>query len=139
VSVHYKHDGIATFDATNEKIFRYMSLGDHHHTAFKSYHLVGISDKLVTLEAEIYNPDGSTFTTTIKHRLDPPTGVEPTMAGGPFDGARFVHRYTSIGDKTTVDLEGEFPSFPGRHEADELDGFFTIVFAEDTATLGTWS
>jgi hypothetical protein len=142
VSVHYQHDGIATFDATNEKIFRYMSIGDHHHAAFKSHHLVGITENVVTVEAEIYNPDGSTFTTTIRHRLDPPKGVETTMAGGPFDGARFVHSYTSIGDRTKVDLEGEFPAFPGMPEADELemiDGFFTTVFAEDTATLRIWS
>jgi len=142
MSVHYKHEGIATFEATNEKIFRYMSAGDHHHTAFKSHRLVDMSGNVVTLEAEIYNPDGSTFTTTIQHRLDPPKGVETTMAGGPFDGARFVHSYTSIGDNTKVDLEGEFPSFPGMPEADELqmiDGFFSAVFAEDTATLRTWS
>jgi hypothetical protein len=142
VSVHYKHDGIATFDVTNEKIFRYMSLGDHHHAACKSHHLVGVSDKLVTVEAESYNPDGSTFTTTIQHRFDPPQGIETTMAGGPFDGAKFVHSYTSNGDKTTVDLEGEFPSFQAMPEAEELqmiDGFFTAVFAEDTATLRTWS
>jgi hypothetical protein len=41
-----------------------------------------------------------------------------------------------------VDLRGDFPALPGMSEADELamiDGFFTTVFAEDTATLRTWS
>ncbi len=41
-----------------------------------------------------------------------------------------------------VDLEGDFPLLPGMPEADELamiDGFFTTVFAEDSATLKTWS
>ena len=49
---------------------------------------------------------------------------------------------TPIGNTTKVDLEGEFPPFPGMPEADELamiDGFFTAVFAEDTETLRTWS
>jgi hypothetical protein len=127
VSVHYKHYGIATFDATTEKIFRYMSTGNHHHAAFKSHRLVGTSDDVVTLEAEIYNPDGSTFVTTIQHRLDCPNGAETTMLGGAFDGASFVHTYTAIGERTRVDLEGEFPAFPGIAEADELamiDGFF---------------
>lgn len=142
MSVHYKHDSIATFDAPNERIFRYMSAGNHQHTAFKSHRLVGISDNVVTVNAEIYNPDGSTFTTRIQHRLDPPQGVETTMTGGPFDGATFVHHYTSVAGKTKVDLEGEFPSIPGMPEADELqmiDGFFTVVFAEDAVTLRTWS
>ena len=142
MSVHYKHDGIATFDATTETIFRYMSAGNHHHAAFKSHHLVSFAENVVTVDAEIYNPDGSTFKTTIEHRLDPPKGIKTTMVGGAFDGARFVHSYTPIDGMTKVDLEGEFPAFPGMPEADELamiDGFFTAVFAEDGATLRTWS
>ena len=65
-----------------------------------------------------------------------------TMAGGPFDGARFVHSYTPTGQKTRVDLEGEFPAFPLMAEAYELnmiDGVPTTVFAEDTAMLRAWS
>jgi hypothetical protein len=40
------------------------------------------------------------------------------------------------------DAVGDFPSLPGMSEADELamiDGFFTTIFDEDTATLKTWS
>ena len=60
------------------------------------------------------------------------------MSGGAFSGARFVHSYTSLGSKTKVDLEGNFPAFPGMPEADELNminDFFTMIFAEDTETL----
>jgi alkyl hydroperoxide reductase subunit AhpC len=141
-SVHYKKAGIATFDAVPDKIFKYMSAGNHKHQAFKSHRLVGASDNVVTIECEIYNPDGSTHKTTITHKLNPPVGVETTMTGGPFDGARFVHSYTAAEGKTHVDLEGHFPAFPGMPEAEELkmiDGFFSSVFAEDTATLRTWS
>jgi heme-degrading monooxygenase HmoA len=142
MSVHYKKEGIATFDATPEKLFRYMSAGDHPHTAFKGHRLVADRDGVVTVQAEVYNPDGSTFETTIEHRLDPPNGIETTMSGGPFDGARFMHAYTPIGEQTKVNLEGDFPALPGMSEAEELamiDGFFTTVFDEDTATLRTWS
>ncbi len=142
MSVHYKRDGIATFDAPTEKIFSYVSAGNHPHAAFKSHRLVGVSGDVVTVEAEIYNPDGSTFPTTIEHRLDRPKGIETTMIGGAFDGARFVHTYTPMEGQTKVDLEGDFPALPGMTEADELkmiDGFFTMVFDEDTATLRTWS
>ena len=142
MSVHYTHGGIAVFPTTTETILRYMSTGDHHHTAFKSHELVSLEGNVVTLEAEVYNPDGSTFATTIVHRLDPPNGVETTMHGGPFDGARFTHSYTPDGDQTRVDLEGDFPSMEGMPEADELamiDGFFSAIFAEDTETLKTWS
>jgi hypothetical protein len=139
---HYTRDGIATFDATTEKIFRYMSVGNHPHAAFKRHDLVGVSDGVVTVDAEIYNPDGSSFQTTIEHRLDPPRGIETRMIGGAFDRARFAHTYTPMNGRTKVDLEGDFPAMPGITEADELkmiDDFFTMTFAEDTATLRTWS
>jgi thioredoxin-dependent peroxiredoxin len=141
-SVHYTRKGIATFDATLDTIFKYMSVGNHKHQAFKSHRLVGVSDNVVTIESEVYNPDGSTHQTTITHKLNPPVGVETTMIGGPFDGARFSHSYTAANGKTHVDLEGHFPALPGMPEAEELkmiDGFFSSVFAEDTATLRNWS
>lgn len=119
-----------------------MSAGNHPHAAFKSHRLVSVSRNVVTVDAEVFNPDGSTFKTTITHKLNPPKGIETTMNGGPFSGSKFVHSYTPIGSKTKVDLEGDFPAFPGMSETDELkmiDGFFTMVFAEDTATLETWS
>jgi hypothetical protein len=140
--VHYKKAGIAFFDAPVEKIFEYMSAGNHQHAAFKRHSLLGISGNAVTLDAEIFNPDGSTFKTTITHTLNPPKGVETRMAGGAFDGARFVHSYTPVSGGTKVDLEGDFPAFPGMPETDEIkmiDGFFAQVFAEDTATLRKWS
>jgi alkyl hydroperoxide reductase subunit AhpC len=140
--VRYQKEAITTFDATPEKIFRYMSAGNHPHKAFKSHKLVGVAGNVVTVDVDVYNPDGSTTNMIVKHRLNVPNGVETTMIGGHFDGARFVHSYTPLGERTKVDLRGDFPALPGMSEADELamiDGFFTTVFAEDTATLRTWS
>ncbi|HLX12520.1 MAG TPA: hypothetical protein VKS81_06890, partial [Bacteroidota bacterium] len=108
MNVHYKKEGITTFDAPVDKVFDYMSAGNHKHAAFKSHRLLSAAGNVVTLEAEIYTPDGSTFTTTITHKLNRPNGVETRMSGGAFDGARFTHSYTPIGGKTKVDLEGEF-------------------------------
>ena len=142
MSVHYQHDGIATFPTTTDTIFRYMSAGGHQHAAFKEHRLVGVTGDQVTVEAEIFNPDGSTFSTTIEHQLNPPKSVETKMIGGAFDGATFTHTYTSVHGETRVDLEGEFPSMPGMTDADELamiDGFFTMVFDEDTDSLRTWA
>jgi len=119
-------------------MFRYMKLGGHKHAAFKSLKLVGVSGNVVTLEAEIYNPDGTTFKTAVIHKLNPPKGLETTMTGGAFAGARFRHTYTPMGNRTKLDLEGDFPAMPGMNETDELkmiDGFFTTVFTEDNANL----
>jgi hypothetical protein len=138
-TVRYHKAAIATFDLPLDGVFGYMSAGGHLHAAFKSHRLVSVSGDVVTIAAEIYNPDGSTFSTTITHTLRRPHGVETRMAGGAFDAARFAHTYTALdGGRTRVDLEGEFPVLPGMKEADELamiDQFFTMVFAEDMATL----
>lgn len=137
-TVHYRKDGITTFPVTIEEVFNYMSKGNHHHAAFKSHRLVDVTANVVTIDAEIFNPDGSTFRTIITHKLNSPKGIETTMSGGAFSGARFVHSYTPMGSKTKVDLEGDFPAFPGMPESDELkmiNDFFTMVFAEDTETL----
>lgn len=142
MTVHYQKVGIATFDVPPEKIFGYMSAGDHPHRAFKRHELKEIEGNEVTVEAEIFNPDGTTFTTTIKHQLNRPSTIETTMIGGGFDGATFTHSYTPMGDQTRIDLEGEFPEMPGMSEADELmmiDGFFNMTYAEDAETIKTWS
>lgn len=136
--VHYKKDGITLFPVTVDEIFKYMSEGNHRHAAFKSHRLIGVSGNVVSVEAEIFNPDGSTFKTAITHKLYPPKEIETTMDGGAFSGARFIHSYTAKGNKTKVDLEGDFPAFEGMPEAEELkmiNGFFTMTFSEDTETL----
>jgi len=140
--LRFRREAIATFDATTDKIFSYMRAGNHPHKAFKSHQVVGIADDVVTVDVNVYNPDGSTTNMTVKHRLEAPRRIETTMIGGHFDGARFTHNYTPTGERTKVDLEGDFPKLAGMTEADELkmiDGFFTTVFAEDAATLRTWS
>ena len=141
-TVHYRKDAVATFEAPIERIFQYMSAGNHPHRAFKSHRLVGVAGNVVTVAVEAYNPDGSTTEMTVEHRLEPPSGIVTTMAGGHFDGARFVHSYTPLGDRTKVDVEGDFPALPGMSENDELamiDGFFATVFGEDAETLRSWS
>jgi heme-degrading monooxygenase HmoA len=140
--VHYEKAGVATFDVPVERVFEYMRAGNHRHKAFKSHRLVGVTGNVVTVAVDAYNPDGSTTQMTVEHRLDPPRGIVTTMTGGHFDGARFVHSYTSLGERTKVDLEGDFPALPGMSETDELamiDGFFTMVFGEDAETLRTWT
>jgi hypothetical protein len=129
---------MATFPATIDDVFEYMSEGGHPHAAFKSHKLVDITSNVVTVDAEIFNPDGSTSGTTITHKLNRPKGIETTINGGAFSGAKFTHSYTAMGNETKVDLEGNFPVFPGMPETDELkmiDDFLTMLFNEDMATL----
>jgi hypothetical protein len=68
--------------------------------------------------------------------------MAPLDAVVAFDGAKFVHSYTPMGQQTRVDVEGDFPALPGMSEAAELamlDQFFTNSYAEDAETLRTWA
>jgi alkyl hydroperoxide reductase subunit AhpC len=139
--VHYRHDGIASYDAPIDKVLQYMSAGGHPHVAFKRHELVSRAGDLVTIAAEVFNPDGSTSSMTIEHTIGADR-VSTVMKGGPFDGARFAQTYTSVGGRTRGDLEGDFPAMPGMSADEELkmiDGFFTMVLGEDQVTLRTWS
>jgi heme-degrading monooxygenase HmoA len=141
-TLHYEKAGVATFDVPVERIFEYMQAGNHPHQAFKSHRLVGVDGNLVTVAVEAYNPDGSTTEMTVEHRLDPPDVIVTTMSGGHFDGASFTFRYAPLGDRTTVDVDGDFPALSGMSQAEELamiDGFFTMVLGEDAETVRTWS
>jgi hypothetical protein len=136
--VHYKSDGV--FDASVEKIWKYLtSEQDHQHKAFKSSRTTSTSGNVATVEAEVYNPDGRTTSrATFRHMLNPPEGFETAVTGGPMDGTRFKHTYTALGDRTRVEMEGDFKAVPGMSEAAQLkflDDFWAQMFDEDNANL----
>jgi hypothetical protein len=136
--VHYKSDGI--FDAPIDKLWRYIqSEDDHKHSFLKSSKVLGMSGNTVTVENESYSPDGkTTYMSTATHAMNPPQGMESSIKGGPMDGARWKLTYTPMGDRTKVDMEGDFSPLPGMDEKvmwKMLDDFFTNAFNEDNANL----
>jgi hypothetical protein len=134
--IHYKSDGI--FDAPVEKVWKYMPAADHQHSAFKSYNVVSQSGNQVTAKAEIYNPDRTTQTSTIEYTMTPPREMNSKVTGGAMDGARFTNTYTPMGEKTRIEIEGDFTPIPGVTKVDQLksiDAFFTTAFNEDNANL----
>ncbi|HXQ92621.1 MAG TPA: SRPBCC family protein [Nitrososphaerales archaeon] len=134
--IHYKSDGI--FNVPVEKVWKYMPAADHQHSAFKTYNVVEQAGNQVTVKAEIYNKDRTTQTSTFKYTMSPPKQMNTTIIGGAMDGATFTHTYTPLGEKTRVDLEGDFKPIPGVNKEEQLksiDAFFTTAFNEDNANL----
>ena len=135
--IHYKSDGI--FDASLEKIWRYMATDEHTHAAFKSFKILNESGNEVSFEAEIFGPDGKTTQKAIiKHTMNAPKGFATSMTGGPMDGANFRHTYIAMGEKTKVEMEGDFKPIPGMDEATQtkmIDEFFSTAFKEDNENL----
>jgi len=135
-NIHYKSDGI--FNAPVDKVWKYMPAADHQHSAFKTYNVVNQSGNHTTVKAEIYNQDRTTQTSTFEYTMTPPKQMNTTITGGMMDGANFTHTYTPMGDKTRVDVEGDFKPIPGVSESEQLksiDAFFTTAFNEDNANL----
>ena len=129
--IHYKSDGV--FDAPVEKIWMFMNSEHHHHAAFKS-----VREMEDGFEAEMANTDGTTSKASFKLKPTPPGGYDVTVQGGPLDGASFKHTFAPMGDKTRVEVEGDFKPITGMPEAAQLkmiDDFFTTAFNEDNASL----
>jgi hypothetical protein len=134
--VHYESDGV--FDASVDKLWKYLTSENHEHSYMKNMKVLSQSGNQVTLEADFRNPDNTWYKAKLNQSMNPPTGWEGVFSGGPMDGAKIKHTYTPMGDKTKVELKGDFRAMPGLAESAQLkmiDDFFTISFNEDNANL----
>ena len=84
------------------------------------------------------NPDGrTTRKETWRLVFNPPAGLEMESLAGPSKGTRYTNRYTPMGDKTRVEVRGEFKMQGMTDEATRKAalGFLAEVFDEDNANL----
>jgi len=69
--------------------------------------------------------------------MNPPSGFEMESISGISKGTRYSHRYTPLGSKTRVEVEGDL-KMEGMDEATTKNaalGYFAEVFDEDNASL----
>jgi ligand-binding SRPBCC domain-containing protein len=105
--VHVTDDGV--FDEPLDKIWRFLNDDKgHQHSMVKTSKVTQQSDKGMTTEVEVKNPDGSWRKETWNMSFNPPTGFGIEVTSGPMKGTKHKHTYTSMGDKTKVVVEGEF-------------------------------
>jgi ligand-binding SRPBCC domain-containing protein len=132
--VHLKDDGV--FDAPLEKVWRYLNdQNDHEHSAVRFTEVLEQSGKGMTVEVK--HPDGSSHKETWKMTQNPPKGFSTEVLSGPMKGTKHTHTYTPMGDKTKVEVEGEFYG-QGMDDASVKKaalGFLEMVFNEDNANL----
>jgi ligand-binding SRPBCC domain-containing protein len=134
--VHVTDDGI--FDEPLDKIWRF--LGDdkgHQHSMVKTAKVIEQSDRGMTSEVEVKNPDGSWRKETWQMSFNPPTDFSIEVTSGPMKGTKHKHTYTRMGDKTKVVVEGEFVA-QGLDDAAVRRAalaMFEQVFNEDVAHL----
>lgn len=136
---HVKDEGV--FDAPIEKIWRFLqdqSSGTHAHKAIRGMKTIDAKGNAMTQEMELMNPDGKTTRKeTWRFVFNPPEGFEMESLAGASKGTKYAHRYTPMGNRTKVDVEGDF-RFQGLDEAATRQaalGFLAQVFDEDQASL----
>jgi hypothetical protein len=137
--VHIKDEGV--FDASIDKIWKYLQdedAGVHNHRSILGAKTLEETENGVVQEMDMLNPDGKTKRKeTWKLSFNPPTGFTMESLAGVSKGTRYTNRYTPVGSKTRVDVEGEF-KMQGMDEASIKKaalGFLAEVFDEDNATL----
>ncbi len=137
--VHVKDDGV--YEAPIDKIWKYLqdeTPGVHTHRSILGSKTLEQKGNSVTQEWEMRNPDGKTSRKeTWRMTFNPPTGFEMESLGGASKGTRYSHRYTPMGNKTRVEVDGEF-KFQGMDDSQTRKvalGFLSEVFDEDTQSL----
>jgi len=134
--VHVTDDGI--FDAPMDRIWKYINdQNGHTHSAIKFTKVLEQSDKGVTAEVEVKNPDGSSHMETWKMTMNPPKSHTTDVLAGPTKGSRYTHTYTPMGNRTKVVVEGDFQA-QGMDDASTKKAvlaMWEMVFNEDNAHL----
>lgn len=137
--VHVKDDGV--FDASIDKIWKYLgdeSPGVHNHRSIAGARTVENRGNEMVQEMEMRNPDGKTTRMeTWRFVMNPPSGFEMESLSGASKGTRYTHRYTPMGAKTRVEVEGDF-RMQGMDETATRKaalGYLSDLFNEDNAAL----
>lgn len=136
---HVKDEGM--FDAPVERIWKYLqdnTPGVHVHKSLREMKPVGQQGNAVTFEMEFVNPDGtSTRKESWRMTMNPPHGFDMEALTGISKGTKYSHKYTPMGARTKVEVEGEF-HMQGMDEGATRQaalGFLAEVFDEDNSTL----
>ncbi len=139
---HITDDG--EFDVPLDKLWRYLqdqTPGVHEHKVIRGMKTIEQKGNSNTVEMEFVNPDGKTTRKeTWRMTFNPPHGFDMESLSGASKGTRYSHRYTSRGNKTRVDVEGEF-HFQGMDDARTREtalGFLNAVYVEDRANLSRY-
>src|SRR5216117_443554 len=116
--VHIRDEGV--FDAPLEKIWKYIgddTPGLHKHRAIPSTKVLSEEGNVVVQEMQMLNADGKgTHWETWRLTMNPPRGYQVEAIAGPTKGTKFAQTYTSMGNRTRVDVEGDWV-VPGADDA----------------------
>jgi hypothetical protein len=139
--VHIKDEG-SHFDAPIETIWRYLQSPDHGpaHRSTRNQQMKPISETSFIISQE-QNMNGQWVKTANRITTFPPVGLSIEVIEGPLAGSKMINVYTPKGNKTGIDVYGDFTSKqipPAQLEA-AVRGNLEIAFNEDSAAIKSFA
>jgi hypothetical protein len=136
--VHIKDEG-SHFDAPIDVLWKYLQAPADHgsaHRTTRNHEMVPISETSFVLNQE-ENMNGEWVKTSSRITVFPPLGLTIEVLAGPLAGSKMINVYTPRGNKTGIDVYGEFAS--ARIPADQLEHAVRAnlqrVFDEDSTAI----
>jgi len=135
--VHIKDEG-SHFEAPIDKIWKYLEAEDHGpaHKSTRNQQMKPLAENSFILSQE-QNMNGQWVKTANRITVFPPVAVSIEVIEGPLAGSKMINVYTPKGNKTGIDVYGEFVSkqIPAAQLEQAVRGNLEMVFNEDSAAL----
>jgi hypothetical protein len=136
--VHIKDEG-SHFDAPIETVWKYLQSPTDHgssHTTSRNQQMQPINETSFVLTQE-QNMNGEWVKTSSRITIFPPVAMTIEILDGPLAGSKMVNIYTPKGNRTGIDVYGEFTSahIPIHQLEHAVRGNLEMVFNEDTAGI----
>lgn len=126
------------FDAPIETVWAYLQAEQHGetHRSTRNQEVKPLNDTSFELSME-QNMNGQW--TKVKNRITilPPLGMTIEVLEGPMAGSKMMNVYTPKGNKTGIDVYGDFssPAIPSGQLEPVVRGFLQQMFDEDSIAL----
>ena len=136
--VHIKDEG-SHFDAPIETVWSFIQAPEDHgrsHRSTRNQQMKPLSETSFVISME-QNMDGHWVKVANRITILPPVAMAIEVIGGPMTGTKMVNVYTPKGNKTGIDVYGDFTvsGVPAAQLEPIVRGSLSTVFDEDSAAI----
>jgi hypothetical protein len=140
--VHIKDEG-SQFDAPIDVVWKFIQTPDAHgraHATTRNQQMKPLSETSMLISME-QNMNGQWVKVANRITVAPPLGLLIEVVEGPMAGSKMVNIYTAKGNKTGIDVYGEFTSsqIPAHMLEPAVRANLQTVFDEDSKAIKTFS
>jgi hypothetical protein len=136
--VHIKDEG-SHFDAPVDTVWKFIQAPDAHgpaHTSTRNQQMKPLGENSMLLSME-QNMNGHWVKVANRVTVFPPLAIAIEVVEGPMTGTKMVNVYTPKGNKTAIDVYGDFviAGVPPNQLEPAVRANLETVFDEDSAAI----